>query len=597
MSKIVCYDYYGNVIKQLTQWDVNRSMYIPNWQYDVAPIIQFTNRPQTENYSVASTYDEINDVVSFEVPNALLRNDDTVILFIGIPRKISNREIFFDNALPSLSEGDENTDYYIGSDGNGYSYYIFSDDDYQYNLIESNIQKTQTQIALEHEAASFECQTTFKFEFPIIRRLKPSDYQYTDDESVISIESLREEFMDGLAELEEIAASLPANFIVNYHKINGSYQPDKSFDAIRRAYLRGDKITAIVENYKNNPQVAFQLLTVNTNANIIVFSCAAADLTASILHLVNDSVILQETDLSQILQIINSKLSTNQGSANVGKTMIVGSDGNLSAQSSVFYVEYTLNPDTEEWESNHSLAEMVSAYNSGREIKAILPDYDDYVNAVCSLVDVDTSTVGDEGFVFEMSHSDKKVMVFHDSAEISVEIVDDDLTKKVDKAYGTSNRYKLLRTNNLGNVDLATMATGTGTSTNIPMTQKAVTDALATKQDLIDYSTEKVIGTWINGKPLYQKSFSITLPDNVNASNTGIDCTGIDDVVKIEGTINCNGYHYSFNGSWYRTSNERVALYYRKTNPQINAYAGNTFLNMPCVVTVQYTKTTDTANS
>jgi hypothetical protein len=112
---------------------------------------------------------------------------------------------------------------------------------------------------------------------------------------------------------------------------------------------------------------------------------------------------------------------------------------------------------------------------------------------------------------------------------------------------------------------------------------------------VINHSTahEQVIGTWINGKPLYQKSFSITLPDNVNLTTTGIDCTGFDNVVKIECTIELNGYSYTFNGNWYRTNNERISMYFRRSPAAINVYTGNTFLNLPCVVTVQYTKTTD----
>lgn len=131
MSKIICHDYYGNVVTSLTQWDTNRVLKIHNWQYDVSPIIQWTNRSDTESYEVESILNQ-DGTVTFEVPNALLQNTETAIVFIGVARNGENGSSDIENA------------------------------------------------------------TVFKVEFPIQRRTKPSGYVYSDNATVVDIIALKE---------------------------------------------------------------------------------------------------------------------------------------------------------------------------------------------------------------------------------------------------------------------------------------------------------------------------------------------------------------------------------------------------------------------
>ena len=131
MSKIICHDYYGNVVTSLTQWDTNRVLKIHNWQYDVSPIIQWTNRSETESYQVESILSQ-DGTVTFEVPNALLQNTETAIVFIGVARNGENGSSDIENA------------------------------------------------------------TVFKVEFPIQRRTKPSGYVYSDNATVVDIVALKE---------------------------------------------------------------------------------------------------------------------------------------------------------------------------------------------------------------------------------------------------------------------------------------------------------------------------------------------------------------------------------------------------------------------
>lgn len=131
MSKIICHDYYGNVVTSLTQWDTNRILKIYNWQYDVSPIIQWTNRSNTDSYEVESILNQ-DGTVTFEVPNALLQNTETAIVFIGVARNGENGSSDIENA------------------------------------------------------------TVFKVEFPIQRRTKPSGYVYSDNATVVDIVALKE---------------------------------------------------------------------------------------------------------------------------------------------------------------------------------------------------------------------------------------------------------------------------------------------------------------------------------------------------------------------------------------------------------------------
>lgn len=131
MSKIICHDYYGNLVTSLTQWDTNRVLKIHNWQYDVSPIIQWTNRSETESYQVESILNQ-DGTVTFEVPNAILQKPETAIAFIGVARNGKNGSLDIENA------------------------------------------------------------TVFKVEFPIQRRTKPSGYVYSDNATVVDIVALKE---------------------------------------------------------------------------------------------------------------------------------------------------------------------------------------------------------------------------------------------------------------------------------------------------------------------------------------------------------------------------------------------------------------------
>lgn len=98
----------------------------------------------------------------------------------------------------------------------------------------------------------------------------------------------------------------------------------------------------------------------------------------------------------------------------------------------------------------------------------------------------------------------------------------------------------------------------------------------------VHYSTnEQVIGTWIDGKPLYQRTWdNLTVPITANTwANTGISATDIETIV--DGTMQDDNKQKISGTIGFMSSNTYIGV-----NPQI----GNRNLES---LTVLYTKTTD----
>ena len=107
---------------------------------------------------------------------------------------------------------------------------------------------------------------------------------------------------------------------------------------------------------------------------------------------------------------------------------------------------------------------------------------------------------------------------------------------------------------------------------------------------------EQCIGSWINGKPLYEKIFSnITMSSN---SSIEIDISDLnyETVVNIDGRVLNAEYNHWLGLSNYYASNIFVAEYVNNNSKVINIHN----YNRPIAdgyVTIQYTKTTDEENS
>lgn len=74
----ICYDEFGNLINELTQWDSNRSIVLKDYEYNVAPIFHFSNPNDSESLVVESNI--TNGDVIVQIPNSLLRKDKPIIV-------------------------------------------------------------------------------------------------------------------------------------------------------------------------------------------------------------------------------------------------------------------------------------------------------------------------------------------------------------------------------------------------------------------------------------------------------------------------------------------------------------------------------------
>lgn len=111
----------------------------------------------------------------------------------------------------------------------------------------------------------------------------------------------------------------------------------------------------------------------------------------------------------------------------------------------------------------------------------------------------------------------------------------------------------------------------------------------------VHYSeNEQIIGTWIDGKPLYQKTINVGYLSG-SASNTQLNhnIANIDKIVGIE-TIGVNeqsGASKTLDTPDTQAGNNRLTTYVSKT--LVNVYHENSAPTMRAFVTVRYTKTTD----
>lgn len=105
------------------------------------------------------------------------------------------------------------------------------------------------------------------------------------------------------------------------------------------------------------------------------------------------------------------------------------------------------------------------------------------------------------------------------------------------------------------------------------------------------YSTnETKIGTWIDGKPIYRKTFNVTSVTNTNSDLVDISGLNVDNMVKLYGII--NGTYLSMPMPLTDSSqNYNVIL---KSGTKIRgrvSWGSGTFVS--CYITIEYTKTTD----
>lgn len=147
------------------------------------------------------------------------------------------------------------------------------------------------------------------------------------------------------------------------------------------------------------------------------------------------------------------------------------------------------------------------------------------------------------------------------------------------------------------NNNLKVYMTGANDRTNGCIIQytKTTDEAIAIGSDT-DYSLEeKIIGTWIDGKPLYQKTFvdALTLDSTSKQMTVAHNISNIGTIVKVEATA----IRPTDNASWPIPQGYEDAYYYfagcDKINLSISRKDATGWSGFKITFTIQYTKTTD----
>ena len=141
------------------------------------------------------------------------------------------------------------------------------------------------------------------------------------------------------------------------------------------------------------------------------------------------------------------------------------------------------------------------------------------------------------------------------------------------------------------------------TTINSTSTNNEVAGAKAVYDNSLDvYSTtEQRVGTWIDGKPLYQKTLVVdyTMTNNAYSNDMSISSMNIDFMVNIQSCVKktFSATNSDYEATWYWTDTDKCRVFYRKSNTSDNetlrfrisgTNTGGTFY-----ITLTYTKTTD----
>ena len=111
------------------------------------------------------------------------------------------------------------------------------------------------------------------------------------------------------------------------------------------------------------------------------------------------------------------------------------------------------------------------------------------------------------------------------------------------------------------------------------------------------YSTdEKIVGKWVDGKPLYRKSYEVTSPSKLNSSTVLFTYSSDMEIQDIDGCILALDENVPVN--FYYTANNYISCWSNYKNKQIKMYISNSaYVSRPATITILYTKTTDAVNS
>lgn len=109
-----------------------------------------------------------------------------------------------------------------------------------------------------------------------------------------------------------------------------------------------------------------------------------------------------------------------------------------------------------------------------------------------------------------------------------------------------------------------------------------------------DYSTdETIVGKWIDGKPLYQRTVDCGAGPNATTKSVPCSINNLDKIVDIKGIICSTTSDIWFKQVGHANSTSDFIISIDYNNGNIRISSGNNYSNGNVYVTLQYTKTTD----
>ena len=91
MFDCTCIDKYGNTVTNLTQWDMNQTLYIEDYGFSTPPQFHFCNKNSEKALVVQSTIN--NGVLEVVVPNALLTEPYTITAYVYLSEGESSKTV------------------------------------------------------------------------------------------------------------------------------------------------------------------------------------------------------------------------------------------------------------------------------------------------------------------------------------------------------------------------------------------------------------------------------------------------------------------------------------------------------------------------
>ena len=112
-----------------------------------------------------------------------------------------------------------------------------------------------------------------------------------------------------------------------------------------------------------------------------------------------------------------------------------------------------------------------------------------------------------------------------------------------------------------------------------------------------DYSeSEIIVGRWVDGKPLYRKSYKVTTPSALKSSTVLFTYSSDMEIQDIDGCILAPDENIPVN--FYYSTDNYVSCWSNHKNKQIKMVVSNSdYTSRPAIITILYTKTTDAPNS